>query len=294
MKRILRRTSALAAVMAALAVFYYLGSRYLWPEPDNGIIEVVGIIEAPEVNISSRIAGRIKELSLIEGDTVERGQAVCRIEDADIRNRLIQARGDLEKAEADARKAERNYARNRKLFANHVISAKERDDALADLERDRGSVLAATGQVQLYNDQLSDTVIRSPISGVVVSKNLELGEWANPGTPILTVDDLSTVWVRVDVPETELGSIKLGEPARVTVPTHPPLIFEGRVMAIGQEGQFATERDVRRGRQDIRTFYVKVRVLKAEGTLKPGMTAEVSFSRHDAINVSGNTGAGTD
>ena len=64
----------------------------------------------------------------------------------------------------------------------------------------------------------------------------------------------------------------------------------GRVMAIGQEGNFATKRDVRRGRQDIRTFYVKVQVLQAEGELKPGMTAEVSFARHqDGTRLSSNS-----
>ncbi len=60
-------------------------------------------------------------------------------------------------------------------------------------------------------------------------------------------------------------------------------------MAIGQEGQFATQRDVRRGRQDIRTFYVKVKVLQAGGELKPGMTAEVTFPRIDGTRLTRNT-----
>jgi hypothetical protein len=72
------------------------------------------------------------------------------------------------------------------------------------------------------------------------------------------------------------------------------MTLSGRVMAIGQEGQFATERDVRRGRQDIRTFYVKVRVLQASDTLKPGMTAQVSFSLKDGINAESNSRARTD
>jgi hypothetical protein len=76
-----------------------------------------------------------------------------------------------------------------------------------------------------------------------------------------------------------LGSIKIGTAAQVVMPTNPPRRYTGRVMAIGQEGQFATETDVRRGRQDLRTFYIKVRVLQSSGDLKPGMTAEVSFDR---------------
>ena len=149
---------------------------------------------------------------------------------------------------------------------------------------------AAKANVQYYTDQLNDTIIRAPISGTVVSKNLEVGEWVTPGTPILTVDDLSTIWARVDMEETELGAIRVGSPAQVTLPTRPPLVFPGQVMAIGQEGQFATETDVRRGRQDIRTFYVKVRVLQASGQVKPGMTAEVAFALNNGIAISSNTG----
>lgn len=291
MGRILRRVLTLTAALAAIAVFYHLGSRYLWPPLNTGTIETVGIIEAPEVNITSRIAGRIRRLDLLEGDRVERGDVVCVIEDADIRNHLAKALGDLEKDRADLRDAQRTYSRNMRLFRHGVISAKERDDAITGVERSRAAVAAAKGDVKLYGDQLVDTVIRSPISGTVVSKNLQVGEWVNPGTPILTVDDLSTIWARVNVQETDLGAIHIGQAARVTLPTHPPMVFEGRVMAIGQEGQFATERDVRRGRQDIRTFYVKVRVLQAGSGLKPGMTAEVSFSRRNAIKVTSNKNA---
>ena len=90
-----------------------------------------------------------------------------------------------------------------------------------------------------------------------------------------------------------MGWIRIGTAAQVVLPTRPPLTYTGRVMAIGQEGQFATETDVRRGRQDIRSFYLKVRVLQASGEVKPGMTAEVTFTR-DGNPSSSDTGARTD
>jgi HlyD family secretion protein len=179
------------------------------------------------------------------------------------------------------------------LFDRKVASAAQRDDAIAKFGESRGAVIAAQGEVRLYSDQLADTVVRAPISGVVVSKNLEVGEWVTPGTSVLTVDDLSTIWARVDLEETDLGWIRIGTAAQVVLPTKPSLTYTGRVMAIGQEGQFATETDVRRGRQDIRTFYLKVRVLQASGEVKPGMTAEVTFTR-DGNPASSDTGARTD
>lgn len=282
-----RQLATLVIVAGVLGLLYFLGNKYIWPEPSNSAIETVGIIEAPEVNITSRIAGRILQLNLLEGDRVERDEVVCRIEDIDIRNQLAQAQGNLTNALGDLHDAERTMERDRKLYAANVISAKDRDDAITHMERSHGAVTAAQAQVQFYNDQLRDTVIRSPITGMVVSKNLEIGEWVTPGTSILTVDDMSTIWARVDLEETDLGAIRIGSPARVTLPTHPPQNYTGQVMAIGQEGQFATETDVRRGRQDIRTFYVKVRVLQAADQLKPGMTAEVSFPREVNVALTG-------
>jgi RND family efflux transporter MFP subunit len=294
MKRIVRRLVTLLVLVTVATGFYFIGGKYLWPPSDMNTIQTVGIIEAPEVNITSRIAGRITQLDLLEGDHVERGQVVCRVEDIDIRNQLAKAQGTLQDAQADLRDAELTVARNRELFRREVISAQARDDSVARVDRARATVAADKADVDLYTGQLADTVIRSPISGIVVNKALEVGEWVTPGTPILTVDDMSTIWARVDVEETELGSIRIGDPTQVALTTRPPQTYTGRVMAIGQEGQFATETDVRRGRQDIRTFYVKVRVLQAGADLKPGMTAEVSFSRRNGIQLGSNPGARSD
>lgn len=287
-RKIIRRIITLAILAALGWGFYIFGSRYLWPEVDMTKIAAVGMIEAPEVNITSRIPGRIAKLTLIEGDAVHKGDVVCEIEDIDLRNQLAQARASLEKALADLAQARRDSARDDKLFAEHIIPAKDHDDANTAVDQDLAAVSNARANVDFYQDQLRDTKILAPVDGVIVSKALEVGEWVTPGTPILTVDDLSTIWARVDVEETDLGSLYIGKPARVRLPTNPPLEFSGRVIAIGQEGQFATEHDVRRGRQDIRTFYVKVQVLQGGGDLKPGMTAEVTFLRNDGTRLSSN------
>src|SRR5260221_12225770 len=125
MKAVIRRLVKLAMVALILGGGYYLGSRYLWPAADTQTIQTVGIIEAPEVNITSRIAGRIVQLDQLEGDTVERGQIVCRTEDIDIKNQLAKARGDLANASADLRNAEITIARNDRLYAQHENPAQD-------------------------------------------------------------------------------------------------------------------------------------------------------------------------
>ncbi len=293
MKARLRKLTVLTALIAVAAGLYYVGGKYLWPPADRNTIQTVGIIEAPEVNISSRIGGRIATLTLVEGDLVEAGQVVCRIEDVDIRNQFAKASADLVSARAELADAQRTLRRDQALFAQNVVAAQARDDAATRVDKDRAALQSAQASLQYYKDQLADTQIRAPISGVVVSKNLEVGEWVNPGTAILTVDDLSTIWARVDLEETQLGFIHVGSPAQVTLPTQPPTVLSGKVMAVGQEGQFATQTDVRRGRQDIRTFYVKVRLLQPGAAAEPGMTAEVTFRRPDAIRFSSNSSART-
>ena len=288
MKRLLRRLMIVTLIAAAAAGFYLFGERHLWPPIEHSTISAVGIIEAPEVNITSRIAGRIAELNLIEGDSVKRGQVVCRIEDIDLRNQLAHARAQLELGRVNLADAQRTAARDRHLIENHVISQKEYDDAVTKVGQAQAAVSTAQADVRFYTDQLNDTRIVAPADGVIVNKALEVGEWVTPGTTILTVDDLSYVWARIDVQETDLASLTLGQPAVVTLPTHPPSVLSGSIMAIGQEGEFATEHDVKRGRQDISTFYVKIRILQGEEIAKPGMTAEVAFARRDGTAISSN------
>jgi RND family efflux transporter MFP subunit len=288
-RTLIRRVIRLAIFAGLIVGCYFFGRVYLWPPEDRSKIQAVGMIEAPEVNITSRIAGRIKALNLLEGDRVHKGQVVCWIEDIDLRNQLAKSKADLAHAEADLAQARRDLDRDTKLARENIIPTKTRDDAITRVQQDEANVLSAQANAKLYADQLVDTEIKAPVDGVIVSKALEVGEWVTPGVPILTVDDLSTIWARVDVEETDIGSLYVGKSAQVRLPTDPPETFTGRIMAIGQEGQFATERDVRRGRQDIRTFYVKVQVLQADGQLKPGMTAEVTFPRNDGTRVTSNT-----
>jgi RND family efflux transporter MFP subunit len=288
MKTLVRRLLLLIVLAAAGVGLYFGGEKYLWPPPNLSRISAVGIVEAPEVNVTSRIQGRIAEIGVIEGDAVKRGQLICRIESSDIENQLQKAQADLLKAQADLADAERIERRYRELVKDKVISQEQYDSAATHVDAEKAAAASAAANIHYYSDQLRDTRIVSPLDGIVVNKALEAGEWVNPGTTIVTVDDLSLIWARVDVQETDLPALNIGKPATVTLPTTPPIVFTGKIIAIGQEGEFATEHDVQRGRQDIRTFYVKVQILQPGGVVKPGMTAEVAFRRNDGTAVSSN------
>lgn len=230
--------------------------------------------------------------------------------DADIRN----AEAEVEKARAQMEEAKREMDRLNALFkegiipkasldvavtnhdtavANHASSKAEltaasskRDAAAAQLrtaESQLNSAKAGLKQAEAnlsYSQaKLAETVIKSPISGTVVFKALEKGETVSPGVTVLTIVDLNNLYVRVDLEETVIGSVALNSEAMIRTEEVPGRVFTGKVSEIGRYAEFATQRDVTRGRQDIKTFKVRIAVEDSGGFLKPGMTVEVEIPR---------------
>lgn len=179
---------------------------------------------------------------------------------------------DASAADYTAAKSRLDSTHSRKDAAEAQLNTAE--NRLESVKLDLRQAEAALAYAQA---KLADTVITSPISGVVVFKSLEKGEMVSPGVTILTIVDMGDLYVRADVDETLVGRIPLNGDAIVRTEGNPGREFAGKVSEIGRYAEFATEKDVTRGRQDIRTFRVKIRVNDTEGTLKPGMTVEVEI-----------------
>jgi len=109
-------------------------------------------------------------------------------------------------------------------------------------------------------EKLKDTVIYAPISGVVIRKNIELGETVGTGIPVFTLGDLENPWMKVYVKEDKLGLVKLGQKAKVTVDSYPGKVYEGTVTFISSEAEF-TPKNVQTKEERVKlVFGVKVRV----------------------------------
>lgn len=184
---------------------------------------------------------------------------------------------DLTSATARLHEAE---ARLESLTATRAATAGRLGAAQAAVASARAAVSTADAALEVARVQLAEAEVHSPFDGLVVGRNLEPGEWAAPGTPVVTVEDLSLLWVRLDVGEVNLGGLRIGQPAEVHVIAEPGRTYAGRVVEIGAEGDFAVNRDVKRGRPDIRTFLVRVAIDRPGSSLRPGMTAEVSIPTH--------------
>ena len=127
--------------------------------------------------------------------------------------------------------------------------------------------------------RLDYTTVTSPVSGIVVLKALEKGEIVSPGMTVLTIVDMNDLYARVDIDETLIDNIALGSEATIRTEGTSGRVFKGKVSEIGRYAGFATQTDVTRGRQDIKTFRVKIRFGDTGGALKPGMTVEVEIPK---------------
>jgi HlyD family secretion protein len=206
-------------------------------------------------------------------------------------------------AQADLDQKKKDYARYQALYEKDEIPGQTRDLAATNVTRaqaaydraqqiydelvegtrkeelavERSNVHQADQNLQMSRIRLSYTVLRAPFTGVVLVRQAELGEVVSPGTPIVTLADLDHLWVRVYVPETDLGKVHWGQVVDVRTDTYPDRIYHGRVSFISSEAEF-TPKSVQTEKERVTLVYrVKVDVENPNRELKPGMPADVDI-----------------
>lgn len=222
----------------------------------EAIVTASGNIRARRtVDISSDVSGRIVELNVDEGDDVEEGQLLLRIDQTQFQAAVAQSRAGLSQREAQAAQqnasliqATREYDRMQGLWTRDstLVSRQQVDDAATQAEVAGALFTAAEHGVDQARatlaeaeDRLSKTTIRAPISGKVTRLNIELGETAivgtmnNPGSLLLTVSDLSVIEAVMQVDETDVPDISIGDSAALELDAFPETEFAGTVTEIG-------------------------------------------------------------
>lgn len=322
-KRIIVVVGVAAAVVAAAV---YLARK---PAASGNSLSISGNIEITDVEVSFRLPGRVTERLASEGEMIGAGQLVARLDasdlghEAEIRRAELgaakaflaeleagfrpeeigQAEAALDRARADATRAEAEYARQGDLFAKDVISSREYEAAetnhrmtLAQVEEasqrlvllQRGPRKEQIEQAQervkqgeqalaLAETRLSYATLTAPLSGLVLADHVEAGEQVAAGTPVVTVGDLSTVWLRGYIDETDLGRVKVRQRVRVTSDTYPGKAYEGRVSFIASEAEF-TPKNVQTAKERVKLVYrIKVDMPNPNMELKPGMPADAEI-----------------
>ncbi|MGB8706088.1 MAG: efflux RND transporter periplasmic adaptor subunit [Gillisia sp.] len=265
-----------------------------------------------EVKISSEVSGEIIDLPIVEGQLVEKGDLLVRINPDIYQSSLERSRAGLqnfkagyEQAQANLKQAKSNYDRNKQLFDKGVISKAEWDQIVATYESAKASkdaayysMQSAAASVNEANDNLARTTIYAPMHGTISKLDVELGERVvgtqqMAGTEILRVADLSNMEVEVDVNENDIVKVSVGDSTKVQVDAYLKREFKGVVTEISNSAMEGLTAD------QVTNFKVKVRILKSsyEDLLKnkpenyspfrPGMTATVDIITNRKKDVLG-------
>jgi HlyD family secretion protein len=276
-----------------------------------------------KVEIKSKASGIVKKLYVDYGDKIKKGQMLAELDRDEIRARVDQARAqleaasaslsgtraDLERAKVDAEGPDvpmlkRAYDRAQGMAKEGVVSASALDDAeknyvmsvnkqnvsKAQLQVLQAKIGQAEGQVaqdranlKQLEEQLSYTTIESPIDGIVLSRDVEIGDavssilvLGSSATLVMTLGDTSEVYVKGKVDESDIGKVYLGQPARIKVESFKDKTFTGKVTKISPMG---VEKD------NVTTFEVRVSINNPEGVLKAMMTANAEIILEEHKNV---------
>lgn len=218
------------------------------------------------VDISSKITAQIKEVKVRENEQVKAGQVLVILEDTGLKAQVTQAKEKLDNAAV-------KYERTKRLSAIGAASQEELDNAGMDYN------IAQANYAQVMSN-LNETVITSPLDGVVIGKPLSAGEMvaqgiANP-TVIMTVADMSRMQIEAQVDQTDIGKVQTGQKVTFTVDAYPGKSFSGTVAVISKKP--VTQ-------QNVIYYPVTINVDNGENLLNPGMVARVSIAISESKNV---------
>jgi len=237
------------------------------------------------VLVGTQVSGTIKDIYVDYNAPVKKGQLIARIDPASFeaqveqaKANLLSAKANLEKAEATRIDAQRTRDRNSKLFSENLIARSELDSAETNYETAKASVNAAKAQIaqteaalKLVETNLRYTKIISPVDGVVISRNVDVGQTvaASFQTPTLftIAQDLTKMQIDTNVDEADIGKVNVGQDVEFVVDAYPDITFKGRVWQV---------RNAPITVQNVVTYDVVIKVDNPELRLKPGMTANVS------------------
>lgn len=218
-------------------------------------------------HVGPRVPGRVVKVNASLGDRVKSGQPLAELDSID----LGEAHSGYLQASSEAGVAQANFERAQRLNADNIIPEKDYLRARAEHEKARAALRAASDKLRMMGvdpDKHSGSVfpLTAPFAGTIIEKKAVLGELATPDQSLFTVADLSTLWIESDLFEKNLGKVKVGAQATVTISAYPEEVFKGRLTYISSTMN-----------KETRTVKARVEVPNPDGRLKPEMFATVAI-----------------
>jgi len=235
----------------------------------TGAVEPINVVE-----VKSKASGLITKMPVETGTLVKPGDLLVQIDTRDVQNQYNQAEADLKASQAKLQVSDAQKKRSDELYKARVITSQEFESASLDYENSKAAVIRSAANLDLAKQRLEDATVTAPTAGTVLTKTVSLGQVitsatssATGGTTLLTMADLGKVRVRALFNETDIGQVRPGQSAAVTVDAFPDRRFQGLVEKIEPSATI---------QQNVTMFPVLVTLDNSESLLKPGMNGEVA------------------
>ena len=286
-----------AAVVAIAAALFLLprlrsahkASAFISVEPvsrqDISVtVDATGTVEPIDlVEIKSKASGEIIKMPVQVGSVVKQGDLLAQVDPVNVKNQYDQAEAALHAAQAKLDISTAQKKRSDDLFAQQVITADEHESAILDFANAQAALVTARTNLELARQARDDATVRAPIGGTILSQAVTAGTVISSatlsvtgGTSLLTMADLQRIRMRTFVSESDIGNVRIGHPATVTVDAYPNRPFQGTVEKI--EPQAVVQ-------QSVTQFPVLISIVNEQGLLLPGMNGEVSMIVDDRPNA---------
>ena len=280
----------LAAVIAGAAYMQKRseankGERYRTAAVDRGpVIQRISangtLNPVTVVNVGTQVSGTVVKLYTDFNQPVKANQILLELDPALIKANIGQLEAAMRSVEATMRLAESTLKRNTELVAKGFITPQALEQNLKELDVAKAQVAQAKAQLDREKTNLSYTIIRSPIDGIIIDRKIDIGQTvaASFSTPTLfqIAKDLEAMQIDTSVAEADVGSVKQGMDVRFTVDAYPDRDFNGKIRLVRLNPTI---------QQNVVTYNVIVDVTNESNLLKPGMTAQVSFVANQRADV---------
>ncbi len=289
--------SVIGVLVIALGLVIFLGSRkenVITVQVEKAqrrtitqVVTATGKIQ-PEVmvKISPEVSGEIVALPVKEGDRVKKGDLLMKIKPDLYTAQRDQASAGLLSAKAELARTEPEYRRISSLFEKGMVSETEHDQAKAFFESAKAQYARAKATLDQAEESLRKTTVFAPMDGTVSQLNSELGERVLgtqqfQGTEVMTIADLSRMEARVDVSETDVINVSIGDTARVSIDAFP----DRKVNALVYEIANTAASKGLGTQEEVTNFQVKMRVVDKDISLRPGMSMMADIETETKMNV---------
>jgi len=282
-----RRSTGLVVIVLLLAAaaggWYYFGRTadakpvYTTVTVDRGsiaqVVTATGSLQpVTSVEVGSQVSGLITEVLVDYNSPVKAGQLIAKIDSSTYEQRLRQAEADLASSKASHTLTRLNTERTRALRTQNLVSAQELDQAEAQLSQADAALLTREAAVENAKVDLSRCSIFSPIDGIVIDRQTDVGKTVaasfNAPTLFIIANDLTRMQIHASIAEADIGTVAVDQPVNFTVDAFPNRQFRGRVVQI---------RNSPKTESNVVTYQTIIEVRNDDQKLKPGMTANVSI-----------------